>query len=488
MRQCWHSLSFLVLFTVTYSALASPFENTAVVRTVELGGSAVHVTTTYAIRALKAQSKVYTLALGTEEKERTSWLEVKVKGQAKPLPIEAHGFDSTNGFHLIDVELPKALGVNSTLNLVLDTIQTHATHPWPEKAGQNDEQGLKYMTDLFVLSPYKTSVQRTKLRSPTPRVHSYSTPKKVDSFTLENPVAKSGATITYGPYNNIEASANSQFISDHQQPIEVHYDYDHPVLEVLQLKRSAEISHWGANLNIQDDIQLQNTGPQLKGHFSRLDHQSQAFYKRNSPHVLPSLTLHLPAGIRNTYYYDIIGNVSTSHLRAAPSAPKGSQSNRYSILEMKPRYPLMGGWNYTFTLGWDSPLEDSASYDKSTGKYIVEVPIMTPIPGAIVNNAELTIILPEGASDIEFAPPFPAVSNKISTHVTYLDTIGRPALTFEYKDLTTKHAMTIFVSYRVPLSAHLKKPVAVAAVFFSLFALAVVGRRIDLTIHKKKLH
>lgn len=127
-----------------------------------------------------------------------------------------------------------------------------------------------------------------------------------------------------------------------------------------------------------------------------MEHQSQSYFKRPAPHALPAMTLHLPAGIRNTYYYDLIGNVSTSRLRVAPSA--GRNANRYSVLELKPRYPIMGGWNYSFTLGWDAPLGDSASFDKSTGRYFVEIPIMTPIPGAVINNAELQIILPEGAT------------------------------------------------------------------------------------------
>jgi len=254
----------------------------------------------------------------------------------------------------------------------------------------------------------------------------------------------------------------------------------------VKLKRSVEISHWGANVNTQDDITLHNAGPALKGHFSRLEHQSQTFYKKPSPHILPALSLHLPAGIRNTYYYDQIGNVSTSRLRVAPSVPKGRQGSQYSILELRPRYPLLGGWNYTFTLGWDAPLHDSTSYDKSSGKYIVEVPIMTPYPGAVVNDAEVNIILPEGATDIEFFPPFPALENRISTHITYLDTIGRPELTFEYKDLTIKQAQSIYVSYKVSTSAHLKKPIAVAAAFFSVFVFGFLARRVNLTIHEKK--
>ena len=41
----------------------------------------------------------------------------------------------------------------------------------------------------------------------------------------------------------------------------MHYYYEYPVLEITKLERAAEISHWGANLNINNDIQLHNAGP-----------------------------------------------------------------------------------------------------------------------------------------------------------------------------------------------------------------------------------
>ena len=136
----------------------------------------------------------------------------------------------------------------------------------------------------------------------------------------------------------------------------------------------------------------------LKGHFSRIDYQSQNYFGRPAPHILPSLVLHLPAGIHDTYFYDLVGNVSTSRLQTTPSIPKGAEVNRYSALELRPRYPVMGGWNYSFTLGWDSPLEDYAGYDKASGKYVVNVPVMTVIPGTVVDEADISIILPEGAT------------------------------------------------------------------------------------------
>ena len=90
---------------------------------------------------------------------------------------------------------------------------------------------------------------------------SYTTPKNIEAFTAEEPVSKSGATVVYGPYNDIPSSASDDFIHKYQQPVTVHYHHDQPVLEILDLKRSVEISHWGANLNTQDEIVLHNAGP-----------------------------------------------------------------------------------------------------------------------------------------------------------------------------------------------------------------------------------
>ena len=62
-------------------------------RTVELGGALVHVTTTYAVRALEDGSSIYTIALGAEEQKRTSWIQAKMKGQTVPLELENFGFN-----------------------------------------------------------------------------------------------------------------------------------------------------------------------------------------------------------------------------------------------------------------------------------------------------------------------------------------------------------------------------------------------------------
>ena len=86
----------------------------------------------------------------------------------------------------------------------------------------------------------------------------------------------------------------------------------------------------------------------------------------------------------------MIGNVSTSHFRSGAGRVK-----RPSTLELKPRYPLLGGWNYTFTVGWDMPLGDVLKAQGS--KKVLGVPFLTGWRDLLVDDAELRVILPEGA-------------------------------------------------------------------------------------------
>lgn len=92
----WYSQPLVVLGLLSQSLVfaAHSFENTAVVRTVELaGGSLVHVTTTYAIKSLENGSRRYLVSLGEDEGRHTSWIEAKIKGQSNALKLEGHAFD-----------------------------------------------------------------------------------------------------------------------------------------------------------------------------------------------------------------------------------------------------------------------------------------------------------------------------------------------------------------------------------------------------------
>lgn len=144
------------------------------------------------------------------------------------------------------------------------------------------------------------------------------------------------------------------------------------------------------------------SGPRLKGQFSRLAHQQSRFHASKPAQILADLTLRVPPTAHSPYYYDIIGNVSTSHFRQG-STPAQSQARNVrssprtvdGALELRPRYPLLGGWNYTFVIGYDMPLGDALK--AQDGKKVLGVPFLTSVRDLVVDDVELRIILPEGA-------------------------------------------------------------------------------------------
>lgn len=94
----WRTLPNLLLvsaLTPTFSLASLSFENTAIVRSIELGGSLVHVSTTFAVKALQPGQSTYQILLGKAERAKTSWLDVKVKGQTVPLKVAELGEDES---------------------------------------------------------------------------------------------------------------------------------------------------------------------------------------------------------------------------------------------------------------------------------------------------------------------------------------------------------------------------------------------------------
>jgi oligosaccharyltransferase complex subunit alpha (ribophorin I) len=84
--------------------------------------------------------------------------------------------------------------------------------------------------------------------------------------------SKSGATLNYGPFQNVGPTVGVTFQNAEQQVLSIHYEYDKPILSVVKYERAAEISHWGANLNIEDKVMLRNDGPKYVYQLLRLIH------------------------------------------------------------------------------------------------------------------------------------------------------------------------------------------------------------------------
>ena len=129
----------------------------------------------------------------------------------------------------------------------------------------------------------------------------------------------------------------------------------------------------------------------MEGQFSYVDFRLNQHNEKHS-NVIRELKLVLPKNVNNVYVKDAIGNVSTTHLRKIVN---GTQ------LEIRPRYPLFGGWKYTWFYGFETSISDYVRVLNESLIYQAQVPFYSTLKNASISKAVLTVVLPEGASYIK---------------------------------------------------------------------------------------
>jgi len=182
----------------------------------------------------------------------------------------------------------------------------------------------------------------------------------------------------------------------------------------------------------------------------------------------------LPASATNIYYRDQIGNISTSAVR---------HEDGQTVMEVMPRFPMFGGWKTDFYIGYDVPASQFLRVDaKDSSRYMLNMSFSSPFPDAVVDQLQVNVILPEFSSDINWVTPFEIDSESRDTHVTYLDTIGRPVLILNKDNVVRLHDQPFQVVYRLSSFYLLHEPLLIVASFFGLFLCAMLYFRIELSL------
>lgn len=260
-----------------------------------------------------------------------------------------------------------------------------------------------------------------------------------------------GNKVKFGPYTDIAPHGQGVI----EQGF-VRFEHPSSVLTVVSVDRTAEVSHWASNVAVEDKAWIRNDGPELEGHFGRVDYQMAAFGRVPfSPTTMIRVRVPLPPGAKDAYVVDTIGNVSTSRFAEVPPNPdlitrpvQSLNPSQASVLDLQPRYPLMGGWNYTFSYGfnvdagrggWNKVLEPA-------GRFSVAVPFLTPIDGgSAYDDVTLRVVLPEGAEDVEVFVPFEVDEQESAVTKTYLDSTGRRTVILRKKNCTEKNSQLVYV-------------------------------------------
>jgi dolichyl-diphosphooligosaccharide---protein glycosyltransferase subunit 1 (ribophorin I) len=365
-------------------------------------------------------------------------------------------------FRLFEIKLRAPLEANGgEISLLVSLYFTHVMRPWPATMKQGDPQLMLFDAGatVYLHSPYPVDSQRTTVMlALSPRLRRAS----VESATDVAPFSREGAELRYGAYEGIEALQGGE-------RLRVHFETSAPFAVVTRLMREVEVSHWG-NVAFEEHFDVEHQGAALQGSFSRMQFQRNPM--AHTPVVLQFIEK-LPDGARDVYYRDIIGNISTSHL---------SYRSDGATLELEPRFPLFGGWKTQFYVGYSAPLENHVSRSTSTDKYVLRAPFCVDVNDLVVDDYELRVILPEGATNIELVAPFSVDSKAFDTRVTYLDTTGRPMLVVRKHNLIQHHQVDFHVLYDFPATALYRDPLLLIGAVFIVLLAVIVCTRVDLSL------
>ncbi|KAJ5598102.1 hypothetical protein N7537_008186 [Penicillium hordei] len=465
------------------------FKNTNLVRNTNLEKSYVRETVNVVVENVdKKPQNDYYIPFSAEVFDRIGGFEVRDKKAPEKgrFNVDYTEAVSSDGNQYFVIHLPEPLAPKSQVTLGISYSVLSSLSPLPATIGQADKQYLTYSFSAYMPSAYTTDTQKTKLKFPSTNVPDYTT---TDGLKSGSDPERKGATYTYGPYNTAQVAPGTE------HPITVRYEFTKPVITVNLLERDLEVSHWGGNLATEERYWLRNNGSELTNQFSRVEWTFTSYQKAPTSAVRELAYPLLPGSV-DPYFIDDIGNVSTSRYRPSVGRSAGS-------LELKPRYPIFGGWNYSFRIGWNNNLASflrrAAGVDSDS--YVLKAPLIEGpkmAEGIQYERVIVRVVLPEGAHNVRFEILEGANSNglpganHIHAHVsslkTYMDTLGRTTLTLEVDSLTDEARDSKFVvTYDHSMIDALRKPLTIFAGLLTVFVAAWGIGKIDVSIKKRRV-
>uniref|UniRef100_A0A8B9N2V9 Dolichyl-diphosphooligosaccharide--protein glycosyltransferase subunit 1 n=1 Tax=Accipiter nisus TaxID=211598 RepID=A0A8B9N2V9_9AVES len=359
-------------------------------------------------------ASAFLLALEPGLEPRLAYLGVQVKGEEEEentLEVRETKVKGKSG-KFFSVKLPSPLAPGAKVRVSVEMVFTHVLQPYPTHITQSEKQFVVFEGNHYFYSPYFTKTQTTRVKLASRNVESYT--------KLGNP-SRTEDMIEYGPFKDIPPYS--------QDTMKVHYENNSPFLTITSMTRVIEVSHWG-NIAVEETVDLKHTGAVLKGPFSRYDYQRQPDSGISS---VKSFKTILPAAAQDVYYRDEIGNISTSHLLVLDDSVE---------MEIRPRFPLFGGWKTHYIIGYNLP---SYEYLYNLGdQYALKMRFVDHVfDEQVTDSLTVKIVLPEGAKNIHVDSPYEINRASDELHYTYLDTFGRPVIVAHKSNLVEQHIQDI---------------------------------------------
>ena len=109
-------------------------------------------------------------------------------------------------------------------------------------------------------------------------------------------------------------------------------------------------------------------------------------------------------------------------------------------------------------------------------------PFLRKSPSLAVGNVDSNL---PGCRNVMYQCPMPLVSSEITSHKTFMDTVGRTALKLTAMNLVDESRdRDIIVTYDYPFMAAYRKPITIFAGIMAVFLTAWSIGRLDVSIAK----
>ncbi|KAJ3070129.1 hypothetical protein HDU98_006829 [Podochytrium sp. JEL0797] len=450
---------YLLFLAVGYALAAPGLTHTNVLRSIDLTGNGI-VRQKISVKATNtgtSPATEYEVAVAVDQMKHLSAASVKLRGSDAVAAVSTGRVSGAFAIFSAPLSAPLAPGASAVVDIAL--VFTESVRPLPAVIGQNDQQFLLFQFSAYFDSPYDSKKQKTVVRMPSGET--------IVNPTGPEPFAKKGSVVSYGPYEDIAALDSA--------PVSLHYKDNKPILVAKSLQRDLELSHWGSNLDITEYYDLYHRGAALRDKlFSRVDFQFAQNTRASRSNVLEGFRVTLPPKAAHVYFRDDIGNVSTTNYRKSMI--------RDSILDVRPRYPLYGGWKYNWHQTYDLPLNDYLKKDTTTGRYLLQVKFMGSLSNVTIEDARLRVVLPEGALNVKVDLPFQADSITHGKFYTNFDSIGRPMITIQKNNAADEYAVNVQISYEYPTFELYRKPLVISTTLFGLLLFGIFYTRLDFSL------
>jgi len=393
---------------------------------------------------IEGTPEFYTIKIEPSHRDRLAFIEASVGGQNLNILEKPDGLFEVN------------LGGQSTKAqpLVVLSVFTKLLQPYPAEISQSERQLVRYRGFQTTLSPYLTKTITTRIKLPQS--------SRLESFTKASKMTTSSSKITYGPFKDVQPNE--------AEPLIIHYENNTPFIAIKKLTRTVEISPWARSINIANEVKIQHIGAKLKGPFSRFEYQRD---HSNGISSVRNLVVELPKTSTDIYFRDGIGNISTSNVRI---------SNAKTMVGIKPRFPLFGGWGTDFNLGYRVPISEFLNEPKAGNNFRLSLPFADVMyENMFVEEATVKIYLPAGASDIEVKGSVGFKTRYDEKSYSYLDVIGRPVVVLEKSNMVTHHIdnKPLIIRYNYSKLYMLQEPILLLAAAISASVLVAITSKMS---------